>query len=500
MRKVCLYVAVLMFAGMGTAYSQNEIDALRYSQSFFGGSARSMGMAGSFGALGADPTAINTNPAGLARFTKGYFSVSLGGGNNNISSQFSGTDSRMSNSSTTLQGLSLIFNAPRMNEYGWKSVQTSFAYNRLADFNAVRYYEGKNYNSLLDVFSSDGFLVPTTDLFSNLRTKYTTHLAWQTYAIDDVMNSFFETYYQPRLNLGDTMFHKKTIQSRGGISEYSFAISGNYNNSLYVGGSVNLQSIRYFENDRHQETVIDPDGFSLRSFDYLFNLESRGIGANIKFGIIFLPTDEFRIGVSYHSPTMMRFRENFNADMTAYHDFGTASTPNDLKPSGDFQYRLRNPGRWLLSMAYVFEKRVAMNVDLELVNYGNAEFRSSNNLAFSYMFLSENQMVRDLYRNVMNLRLGIEYAMTPEWFIRGGYARYGRAFSNTHMNEARANNFLAAGLGYRKGQFVVDIAYLNHRARSEFYPFQMEGVDPIDLMAVFRQNKHQLVVTLGLRF
>jgi len=173
MRKVCLYVAVLMVAGMGTAYAQNEIDALRYAQSFFGGSARSMGMAGSFGALGADPSAINTNPAGLARFSKGHFSVSLGGGLNSMSSRFSGNESFVNHTSSALQGLSLVFNAPRLNEYGWKSVQTSFAYNRLADFNAIRYYEGRNYNSLLDVFSSDGFLVPTNELFSNGRTKFT---------------------------------------------------------------------------------------------------------------------------------------------------------------------------------------------------------------------------------------------------------------------------------------------------------------------------------------
>lgn len=459
-----------------------------------------MGMAGSFGALGADPSAINTNPAGLARFSKGHFSVSLGGGLNSMSSRFSGNESFVNHTSSALQGLSLVFNAPRLNEYGWKSVQTSFAYNRLADFNAIRYYEGRNYNSLLDVFSSDGFLVPTNELFSNGRTKFTTHLAWQTFAVDDVMNSFFETYYQPRLNLGDTMYHKKTIQSRGGISEYSFALSGNYNNSLYLGGSLNLQSIRYFQNDRHQESVIDPDGFSLQGFDYLFNYESRGTGANIKFGMIFLPTDEFRIGISYHSPTMLRFRENFNADMTAYHDFGSVATPNDLKPSDEFRYRLRNPGRWLLSMAYIFEKRVAMNVDVEMVNYGNTEFRSSTNFAFQHTFLNENLMVRNLYRNVMNLRLGVEYAMTPEWFIRGGYARYARAFSNNHKNEAGANNFYTAGIGYRKGQFVVDLAYVNHRARSEYYPFQMEGVDPVDLMATFRQSAHQIVLTLGLRF
>lgn len=495
MKKIMLIATIGLVAWANTAYSQNEIDALRYSQSFFGGSARSMGMAGSFSALGADPTAINTNPAGLARFSKGHFSLTWGAGLYNYSSQYNGTAASMSRSATPIQGLALIFNAPRLNEYGWKSVQTSFTYNRLADFNATRYYEGTNYHSLLDVFASDGYLVPTSDLYS--QRPFTTSLAWQTYAVDDDMNSFFETYYQPRLNVGDSMFHRKTIQSRGGISEYSFAISGNYNNSLYVGGSLNIQNIRYFENDRHQERVVDPDGFSLQSFTYDFNLDSRGVGANLKFGFIYLPTDEFRIGLAYHSPTMLRFKEKFDADMSAVHDFGTVDTPDEYKPYGDFQYRFRNPGRLLVSMAYIFEKRLAMNMDMELVDYGKAAFRSSNNFNYQYGFVNENLLINDLFRTTMNVRLGLEFAMNPEWFIRGGFALYSRAFSKDHKNVARANGFFAAGIGYRKGQFVFDLAYLNHRARSEYYAFDP---DVAANQAIFRRNLHQVVLTLGLRF
>ena len=457
-----------------------------------------MGMAGSFGALGADPSSINTNPAGLGRFSKGHFSLSLGSRFNNMSSSFSGTESSFTRTSIPFQSVALVINAPRLNEFGWKSVQTSFAYNRLADFTATRYYEGKNYNSLLDVFASDGYLVSTDNLYS--QRPFTTNLAWQTYAVDDDQNSFFETYYQPRLNVGDTMYHRKSLQSKGGISEYSFAISGNYNNSLYVGGSLNIQNIRYFETNRHQETVLQPDGFSLQSFTYDFNLESKGFGANLKLGAIYLPTDEWRIGFAFHSPTLLRFKEKFDADMTAVHDFGVAETPNEFKPYSDFQYRFRNPARWMVSLGYVHNKQIAMNIDFEMVNYGNAVFRSSNNLTYEYGFINENIMIRSLYRNAANIKFGVEYAVNAEWFVRGGYAIYGRAFDNEHKNEARSNNFFAAGVGYRKGKYVIDLAYVNHRARSEYYAFEMQGIDQADLRAVFRQNAHQLVLTLGVRF
>ena len=40
--------------------SQNDIDAMRYSQTFFGGTSRSKAMAGSFGALGADGSCVDS--------------------------------------------------------------------------------------------------------------------------------------------------------------------------------------------------------------------------------------------------------------------------------------------------------------------------------------------------------------------------------------------------------------------------------------------------------
>jgi len=50
--------------------SQNDIDAMRYSQTYFGGTSRSKAMAGSFGALGADGSCLGNNPAGIGLYKK----------------------------------------------------------------------------------------------------------------------------------------------------------------------------------------------------------------------------------------------------------------------------------------------------------------------------------------------------------------------------------------------------------------------------------------------
>lgn len=487
-------VAILIIAQARYALTQDERDALRFSQSFFGGSARSMGMAGSFAGLGADIGAMTTNPAGLARFSKGVFSITPGLQNTIQNSLYTGTSSSASRLAVPIQGLAVVINTPKMNEYGWKSAQTTFAFNRLASFNSTYFYEGLNFQSLLNVFADQGLGIST----SNLRAErpFTTNLGWHTFALDDVQNQFGDTEYLPRLVGGDSIYHKRSMNTRGGISEYSMAFSGNYNNSLYVGGSINLQNIRYFEEMSHREEIINPV-FSLRSFNYNFNLQSRGVGANVKFGVIWLPSDEMRVGIAVHTPTALWFRENFNADMTAFHDFGMLNTPNEELASDNFRYRFRSPARVTGSLAYVFEKRLAMNVDVEMVDYGRAQFQSSNNIFYQNSFFEQNAIVSALYRRVFNTRLGLEYAMSPEWFIRCGYAIYPRAFDNRHKNAAEGNHFFGAGIGYRKGTFALDIAYLQHRATTEYYGFNSE--DSIN-QVIFDLRRHSLVVTLGFRF
>lgn len=493
--KLRLTIAMLITVAQVTyVNAQDASDALRYSQTFFGGSARSMGMAGSFSALGADVGAMTTNPAGLARFSKSSFSFSMGPQNTNYSSTYNLNSSSSSRTSFPVQGLALVIHTPKMNEYGWKSVQSTFAYNRLASFNAQRHYEGYNFQSLLGAYSAEGFGVSPSSLWDY--NRFTTWMAYETYAIDDYQTALGIEYF-PRINEGDSIYHKQTINSNGGISEYSYALSGNYNNTLYIGGSINLQNIRYNEDKFHNEQMLQSSGLSLKSFDYDFSYQSRGLGVNGRLGMIWLPTDEMRVGFAVHTPTVMRFNEEFSAGMTAVHDFGTIAVDGNSRPSGDFKYRFRSPLRMTGSLAYVFEKRLAMNVDLELVDYSASELLSSNNIFYQSNFVNQNARISDFYRRVLNTRLGLEYAMTPEWFVRCGYALYPRAISNRHKNAAEGNHFFGAGIGYRKGTFSIDLAYLQHRFTSEYYAFNSE--DSIN-QVVFNQQRHSLTITLGFRF
>ena len=93
MKKLIISIfAILLYA---LAIAQNETDALRYSFYLPSGTARANGMAGSFGALGADPSVIGFNPAGMGVYksTQISFSPYLSYALTNWSSMVSATGS-----------------------------------------------------------------------------------------------------------------------------------------------------------------------------------------------------------------------------------------------------------------------------------------------------------------------------------------------------------------------------------------------------------------------
>ena len=73
MKKIFPIVVFCLFARI--SQSQNDLDVMRYTQTGINGDARFMAMGGSFGALGANLSCANFNPAGLAVYTKNAFNV-----------------------------------------------------------------------------------------------------------------------------------------------------------------------------------------------------------------------------------------------------------------------------------------------------------------------------------------------------------------------------------------------------------------------------------------
>ena len=128
----------LLGLGLGTQtiYAQNEEDALRYSQTYFGGTARATGSAGALSAIGGDFSYVTQNPASLARIRKTNFSTTLNVEALFSNSDFYGNSTSDNGTAGNLSNLSYVkayeLNPKKFNN--WYSVQLGMGMTRINTF------------------------------------------------------------------------------------------------------------------------------------------------------------------------------------------------------------------------------------------------------------------------------------------------------------------------------------------------------------------------------
>ena len=70
-----LFLATILLLGFAAAsVAQNDIDAFRFSQYDYEGTARFMGAGGAFSSVGAEFSALNVNPAAIGVYKKNEIS------------------------------------------------------------------------------------------------------------------------------------------------------------------------------------------------------------------------------------------------------------------------------------------------------------------------------------------------------------------------------------------------------------------------------------------
>jgi long-subunit fatty acid transport protein len=490
MLKSIKYSIAFFLAFQGLA--QNEEDILRMSTTDVFGSARFESMAGSFGALGADFSAIQINPAGMGRFSSSQFSFSMNSIATRTSSIYNGTESSAGNFNLKpgVVGFVLTSDASTENT-GTLFRQISLGYTRLKSFDLERHYEGQNFNSILDVFANMGYGIDPMFIYDAL--PQTTGLAYDVYALDfnDITGE-----YIPRLTAGD-MYHNRTISTTGGIGEFHIGYSENHMNNLYYGVSLGIRRIRYNEFYRHNEVLLEPQGVSLREFDYMHTLRTEGRGFNLKAGILYLPSDEFRIGFAFESPTVLQLRDNWFADMTAEHDFGSLSIPSQFILEQQFLYRMRTPMKLRPSAAIILNGRGALNLDLEYVNFGRGRLLQHREEPFIYNFSVENSEAAFQFRPVINTRIGFEYMIARDVFFRAGYALLPQPFDKSIGNVTTPNQTFATGLGLKINKWTLDLGYRGLNVHSNYFAFDPSKPEN---GATFNTWFHSFVVSISSRF
>lgn len=511
MKKVFFIASLLLLVSL-SGYSQNEVDALLLSQNAATGTARVTGMSGAFGAMGADPSAMSWNPAGLGLFRSGEMSFTPGFLFQNDKASFSGY-------SATENKSRLFFNTAhyvgtihlRSGRSSLNSITLGFGYNQLADFNRNLRVVGANLNtSLLDGWAADAsgwgnpsdFISP--DLLgddSNAEYYSRPGMAYNQYLISDE-----GTHYQSELEYagyGQTM--GRTKRTSGGIGEWDFSIAGNFSDQLYLGLTVGVQNIRYDETMDHYET----GGQSLiEDFRYLESYYITGSGVNLKLGMIYRPVDMVRIGLSYHSPTWMDLSNGYNnALVTNWSDYAFQDQHSlHYEFENDFTYydfKLRTPGKVMASATFQFGQMGLLNIDYEYIDYSSMHYTSDNSYDQLY-YDNINASIENMYRGVNNVRIGGELKINPVMAFRMGYGYYGNPYQ-PELYKDYSYQTASAGWGLRLDSFYLDLAYI-HTFRKEYYwmydapDIAHSSWNPVSYGSSVKGSAGRFVATLGFRF
>jgi hypothetical protein len=488
-----IFAALSMFAGVK---AQNEEDALRYSQLFYGGTARFMSMGGAFTALGGDLSAISLNPAGTGVFRSTEFSFTPQLYYNNTSSLWNNSTSKDVSSLFNLNQIGIVCNIISNNtEKGLINLNIAYSYNRTNNFTENITINGiSNKSSMADYWAS------RANGYSKMDMPDDSWAAYQTSLIDTLSgsNSSYGTIFS---RYGDNPFStygqeiKRVITNVGYTGEHSFSIGANFSNKFYLGTTLGISRLNYTGHIEHLESDVNNTIYDFKSFTYTDHLEATGTGYSLKIGTIIKPVEFLRIGLALQSPTVYRITENYFDNISSYFDNKVNNIDHyeSLNNPMSYTYTLTTPFRANAGLALQIKKRAIISADYEYVDYSMSHF---SNAIDNQNYSNENSNIREMYKPASNLRLGAELRLS-NIYLRGGYSYYGKAFKLTADNKNLDYNSLSFGIGFRQQNFYLDLACTALSSKRLYYMYSDPGyLEP----ATIKTMRNTFTATFGYKF
>lgn len=502
------------------------------------GTARSMGMGGAFTSLGGDMASFGYNPAGFGMYQRNEISVTMGLGVAHAKNYNAYNISKNNATRFSINNFGASF---KVYEGTGALVAINFAlgYNKMADYNYNLSYEGPaTVSSLADAFSdiaNGGALTINSDnKISDPRGYYDydmnpyywgAALAYKGGLINKGVNGWYPDEIAP----GAQMTQRTNLKSRGSAGEFSFAFGFNLNNIVYLGASLDIQSISRTQSIYYTEYINYANGAQPNGTDYPYQLKEYefgqsmmidGSGVGAKFGVVVRPVEALRIGLAVHTPTYysVMYRYSANLNSVAYSagsdPYGWAS--NDgyvyanedapvLQDSGDNRWEFTTPTRLLAGLSYTIGRYAVISADYQYdayrslkLNYAPADTGYTNDV------------FRDNLKGVHTVRAGVEAKPIPWLSLRvgGGYRTnvLRDNYNFVYYSEPIAGDmwYASAGLGFRLGKVTsIDLAYQYRNTRySDYYSFYTKLGDTPNMSPLYGLDilNHNVALTFAFRF
>lgn len=509
MKKILMLCIGLLSISYALSQEISVEDAVRYSLDEIQGTARFKAMSGAFGALGGDMSSVNINPAGSVIFNGSHTSFTAGvfDKNNDVNYFNSTTNSSQSSIDLNQFGAAFIFKNTNLNS-PWTKFAISMAYDRSADYDDNWVSSGTNPNtSIASYFNTyaNGLRLDQisalpnetiSQAYANIGSIYgfrnqQAFLGYEGFVIDPVNDTDENTAYTTNIN-GSNFNQRYIYSSRGYNGKAAFNFATSYKDRLYIGLNLNAHFINYERSSLLSERNSNLTS-SVTNVNFENNLSTFGSGFSFQLGTIAKITEQFRVGLTYNSPTWFRISdETSQALATTRIENGSAITqtisPNIINIYQE--YRLETPGKLTGSLAYIFGRKALLSFDYSIKDYSNAEFRPTTDILFSEI---NSQINNVLSRSAYSYKLGGEYRI-KQVSLRGGYRFEQSPYKNGIVIGDLTGYSL--GLGYNFGNVNLDFAYSQSEREVNHQLYSVGLTDAANIQSRFRDFVMTLAFSL----
>ncbi len=490
--KYCSIILTIIFFSFEIS-AQTLKDAVRYSFLEVGGTARTVGVGGATGALGADFSVLSTNPAGLAAFRRSEFTFTPTFVRSTVEEKLDApgnfTQDR-ARSNFNFNNIGLVFSTRPLSA-DWTVSAFGIGLNRTANFHQTTYFEGTTPGSI-----TDRWLELAQGLTPGNLDALEAGVAYDAEAIYRPDPDNFPSDYVSDFPLNADVDKSQLIRRKGSINELVFSFAGNYRERLMVGATLGVPILSFEETKTYRETDENDNIDFFEDLAYTERLRATGSGINLKLGLIYRLSQMVRLGGAVHTPTSYGLSESFSTQVQ-YNYFlnGIVQNGEATSPDGSFEYRIRTPWRFIGSAGFIFGKSGFLSAEVEWVDYTNAKFNFNNtsNAADIEYEQELNTQIGNELTSALNLRLGGEFVYESLRF-RGGYL----VSAAPYAENADPVSAFSVGAGIRGESTFLDFAYQRQISQSQFAPYLTNFAPESSVMRETFRNKFML--TAGFKF
>lgn len=411
-----------------SSYSQfksyNDLGIL-FSKENNQGTARFNALSGAFGALGGDISSTNINPAGAGIAKKNSLSITLNNSKTNHKSNYYNNSTTTETNDTDISQAGALLSFDSAYNSKW---------NRFAIF--------LNYN---------------------LKTNFS-----NSYIADGYSNPLYDNHFSDPTTIGRfdrNLYQYITTETIGTNKTYDIGFSSAYKNKLFLGASLKIHNLEFFEVSLFEEENDDIDGNILNIENYNETYIT-GTGVSLNLGFIYKLNNNMRFGLAYETPTWYQevieeyIFDEYMGEITELEINQYLDSNLNTNPSV-FEYSYKSADKITASGAYIFGKKGLISIDYTHKRYKGIKLENNN-------FSAVNENFNTDYRNTYSLKAGTEWRFN-KLSLRGGasYEKNPNLITGGGTNRDNIKSF-SLGLGYNFGNTQFDLSYTNSD-NTDFY-------------------------------